>query len=99
MYKIHNKENMIETKDNNSNFEDSKWTLYADIFTELRHKNNQMAMIKDILGRLADHKAITRSDINLISRVLSGELAFKLQKISVSDKYLELMSKTRRKRK
>ena len=56
-------------------------------------------MIKDTLGRLSDSKAITRTDINLINRVLSGELAMKLQRISVSDKYLEAMSRTRRKRK
>ena len=89
----------MEKQNDNSEFENSKWSLYAEIFTELRHKNNQMAMIKDILGRIADSKAITRSDINLISRVLSGELAMKLQRISVSDKYLEAMSRTRRKRK
>ena len=89
----------MEKQNDNSEFENSKWSLYAEIFTELRHKNNQMAMIKDTLDRLADYKAITRTDINLISRVLSGELAMKLQRISVSDKYLESMSRTRRKRK
>ena len=89
----------MEKQNYNSEFENSKWSLYAEIFTELRHKNNQMAMIKDTLGRLADYKAITRTDINLISRVLSGELAMKLQRISVSDKYLKAMSRTRRSRK
>lgn len=99
MYRTHNKENMIETKDNNSDFEDSKWGLYADIFTELRHKKDQIDMIKDSLERLSKSKAITRTDINLISRVLSGDLAMRLQRLSVSDKYLKAMSRTRRKRK
>ena len=89
----------MEKQNDNSEFENSKWSLYAKIFTELRHKRDQMDMIKDTLGRLADSKAITRTDINLISRVLSGELAMKLQRISVSDKYLEAMSRTRRSRK
>jgi hypothetical protein len=82
-----------------SEFENSKWSLYAEIFTELRHKKDEVNMIKDLLGRISENKAITRTDINLISRVLSGELAFKLQKISVSDNYLKSMSRTRRKRK
>jgi hypothetical protein len=90
---------MNDTKNENSEFENSKWSLYAEILTEIRHKRDQMDMIKDTLDRLSDSKAITRTDINLINRVLSGELAMKLQRISVSDKYLEAMSRTRRKRK
>ena len=89
----------MEKQNDNSEFENSKWSLYAEILTELRHKRDQMDMIKDTLDRLSDSKAITRTDINLINRVLSGELAMKLQRISVSDKYLEAMSRTRRKRK
>jgi|TARA_R110000787_G_scaffold19452_2_gene58360 hypothetical protein len=89
----------MEKQNDNSEFENSKWSLYAEILTELRHKRDQIDMIKDTLGRLSDSKAITRTDINLINRVLSGELAMKLQRISVSDKYLEAMSRTRRKRK
>jgi hypothetical protein len=79
----------MEKQNDNSEFENSKWSLYAEILTELRHKRDQIDMIKDI----------TRTDINLINRVLSGELAMKLQRISVSDKYLKAMSKTRRSRK
>tara|TARA_R110000868_G_scaffold372422_1_gene636261 strand:+ start:1139 stop:1426 length:288 start_codon:yes stop_codon:yes gene_type:complete len=90
---------MTDKKNENSEFENSKWSLYAEILTEIRHKRDQMDMIKDTLDRLSDSKAITRTDINLINRVLSGELAMKLQRISVSDKYLEAMSRTRRKRK
>ena len=89
----------MEKQNDNSEFENSKWSLYAEILTELRHKRDQIDMIKDTLGRLSDSKAITRTDINLINRVLSGELAMKLQRISVSDKYLESMSRTRRSRK
>jgi hypothetical protein len=89
----------MEKQNDNSEFENSKWSLYAEILTELRHKRDQIDMIKDTLDRLSDSKAITRTDINLINRVLSGELAMKLQRISVSDKYLEAMSRTRRKRK
>ena len=89
----------MEKQNDNSEFENSKWSLYAEILTELRHKRDQIDMIKDTLGRLSDSKAITRTDINLINRVLSGELAMKLQRISVSDKYLEAMSRTRRSRK
>lgn len=90
---------MTDKKNENSEFENSKWSLYAEILTEIRHKRDQMDMIKDTLDRLSDSKAITRTDINLINRVLSGELAMKLQRISVSDKYLEAMSRTRRSRK
>ena len=89
----------MEKQNDNSEFENSKWSLYAEILTELRHKRDQIDMIKDTLDRLSDSKAITRTDINLINRVLSGELAMKLQRISVSDKYLKAMSRTRRKRK
>ena len=86
-------------KKEKSNFEDSKWSLYAEMFTELRHKKDQIDMIKDTLSRLSDSKAITRTDINLISGVLSGDLAMRLQRLSVSDKYLKSMSRTRKKRK
>lgn len=86
-------------KKEKSNFEDSKWSLYAEIFTELRNKKDQINMIKDTLNRLSDSKAITRNDINLISGVLSGDLAMRLQRLSVSDKYLKAMSRTRKKRK
>ena len=86
-------------KKEKSNFEDSKWSLYAEMFTELRHKKDQIDMIKDTLSRLSDSKAITRTDINLISRVLSGDLAMRLQRLSVSAKYLKSMSRTRKKRK
>jgi hypothetical protein len=90
---------MEKEKKDKSEFENSKWSLYAEIFTELRNKKDQIEMIKDTLGRLSDSKAITRTDINLISRVLSGDLAMRLQRLSVSDKYLKSMSRTRRSRK
>ena len=90
---------MEKEKKDKSEFENSKWSLYAEIFTELRNKRDQIDMIKDTLDRLSDSKAITRTDINLISRVLSGDLAMRLQRLSVSDKYLKSMSRTRKKRK
>ena len=90
---------MEKEKKDKSEFENSKWSLYAEIFTEFRSKKDQIDMIKDTLGRLSDSKAITRTDINLISRVLSGDLAMRLQRLSVSDKYLKSMSRTRKKRK
>jgi len=80
-------------------FQNSKWSLDAEILTELRHKKDQIDMIKDTLDRLSDSKSITRTDINLINRVLSGDLAMRLQRLSVSDNYLKAMSRTRRKRK
>ena len=89
----------MEKQNDNSEFENSKWSLYAEILTELRHKKDQIDMIKDTLDRLSDSKAITRTDINLINRVLSGDLAMRLQRLSVSDKYLKSMSRTRKKRK
>tara|TARA_S200002703_G_C3783010_1_gene241338 strand:+ start:882 stop:1160 length:279 start_codon:yes stop_codon:yes gene_type:complete len=82
-----------------SEFENSKWNLYAEILTELRHKKNQIDMIKYTLDRLSNDKAITRTDINLINKVLSGDLAMRLQRLSGSDKYLKAMSRTRKKRK
>ena len=53
-------------------------------------------MIKDLLKRLCDNKAITTTDINLVNKTMSGNLAFRLQKISTSDRYLKAMSKKRK---
>ena len=58
---------MEKEKKDKCEFENSKWSLYAEIFTELRNKKDQIDMIKDTLGRLSDSKAITRTDINLIT--------------------------------
>ena len=76
----------------NNKFEDSKWSLYAEIFTELRYKKDEVNMIKNLLDRLSDNKAITTTDINLINKVMSGSLAFRLQSISTSDRYLKAMT-------
>ena len=80
----------------NNKFEDSKWSLYAEIFTELRYKKDEVNMIKNLLERLADNKAITTRDINLINKIMNGNLAFRLQRISTSDRYLKAMSKKRK---
>jgi len=80
-------------KQDKEKFKNSKWSLYAEIFTELRHRKDEVNMIKDLLKRLCDNKAITTTDINLVNRTMSGNLAFRLQKISTSDRYLKAMSK------
>ena len=80
-------------KQDKEKFKNSKWSLYAEIFTELRHRKDEVNMIKDLLKRLCDNKAITTTDINLINKTMSGNLAFRLQKISTSDRYLKAMSK------
>ena len=76
----------------NNKFEDSKWSLYAEIFTELRHRKDDVEMVKSILDRLSKNKAITTTDINLINKFISGSLALKLQRISTSDRYLKAMN-------
>ena len=53
---------------------------------------NEVNMIKNLLERLSDNKAITTTDINLINKVMSGSLAFRLQSISTSDRYLKAMT-------
>ena len=84
---------MGKEKKDNSEFENSKWGLYAEIFTELRHKKDEVNMIKDLLGRISDNKAITTTDINLINKTMNGGLALRLQRTATSDRYLKAMSK------
>jgi len=84
------KEDLI--KKDKQKFENNKWGLYAEIFTELRHKKDEVNMIKNLLERLSENKAITTTDINLINKTMSGNLAFRLQKISTSDRYLKAMT-------
>ena len=86
-------------KKDKQKFENSKWGLYAEIFTELRHKKDEINMIKNILERLSDNKAITTTDINLINKVMNGSLAFRLQKIATSDRYLKTMTLKKTKQK
>tara|TARA_A100001515_G_scaffold66032_1_gene52270 strand:+ start:1370 stop:1657 length:288 start_codon:yes stop_codon:yes gene_type:complete len=88
------KEDLI--KKDKQKFENNKWGLYAEIFTELRHKKDEVNMIKDLLERLSENKAITTTDINLINKVMNGSLALRLQRISTSDRYLKAMSKKRK---
>ena len=88
------KEDLI--KKDRQKFENNKWGLYAEIFTELRHKKDEVNMIKNLLERLSDNKAITTTDINLINKVMNGSLALRLQRISTSDRYLKAMSKQRK---
>ena len=88
------KEDLI--KKDKQKFENNKWGLYAEIFTELRHKKDEVNMIKNLLERLSDNKAITTTDINLINKVMNGSLALRLQRISTSDRYLKAMSKQRK---
>jgi hypothetical protein len=84
-----------ENKDN-SEFENNKWGLYAEIFTELRYKKDEVNMIKNLLERLSENKAITTTDINLINKTMNGGLALRLQKIVTSDRYLKAMSINRK---
>ena len=87
---------MEKIKENKQKFENNKWGLYAEIFTELRYKKDEVNMIKNLLERLSDNKAITTTDINLISKVMNGSLALRLQRISTSDRYLKEMNKQRK---
>ena len=83
---------MEKIKENKQKFENNKWGLYAEIFTELRYKKDEINMIKNLLGRLSENKAITTRDINLINKTMNGGLAFRLQKIATSDRYLKAMT-------
>jgi len=91
------KEDLI--KKDKQKFENNKWGLYAEIFTELRYKKDEVNMIKNLLERLSENKAITTTDINLINKTMSGNLAFRLQKISTSDRYLKAMTLKKTKQK
>ena len=84
------------TKKDKQKFENNKWGLYAEIFTELRYKKDEVNMIKNLLERLSENKAITTTDINLINKTMNGSLALRLQRISTSDRYLKAMSKQRK---
>jgi len=88
------KEDLI--KKDKQKFENNKWGLYAEIFTELRYKKDEVNMIKNLLERLSENKAITTRDINLINKTMNGSLALRLQRISTSDRYLKAMSKKRK---
>jgi len=90
---------MEKIKEDKQKFENNKWGLYAEIFTELRHKKDEINMIKNLLERLADNKAITTRDINLINKIMNGNLAFRLQRISTSDRYLKAMTLKKNKQK
>ena len=83
---------MEKIKENKQKFENNKWGLYAEIFTELRYKKDEVNMIKNLLKRLSENKAITTTDINLINKTMNGSLAFRLQKIATSDRYSKAMT-------
>jgi len=83
---------MEKRKEDKQKFENNKWGLYAEIFTELRYKKDEVNMIKNLLGRLSENKAITTTDINLINKTMNGSLALRLQRISTSDRYLKAMT-------
>tara|TARA_Y100001938_G_C8043556_1_gene407545 strand:+ start:380 stop:655 length:276 start_codon:yes stop_codon:yes gene_type:complete len=87
---------MEKRKEDKQKFENNKWGLYAEIFTELRYKKDEVNMIKNLLGRLSGNKAITTTDINLINKTMNGGLALRLQKIVTSDRYLKAMNKKRK---
>ena len=91
------KEDLI--KKDKQKFENNKWGLYAEIFTELRYKKDEVNMIKNLLERLSDNKAITTTDINLINKTMNGGLALRLQRISTSDRYLKAMTLKKNKQK
>ena len=90
---------MEKIKENKQKFENNERGLYAEIFTELRHKKDEVNMIKNLLERLSDNKAITTTDINLINKVMNGSLALRLQRISTSDRYLKAMTLKKTKQK
>ena len=87
---------MEKRKEDKQKFENNKWGLYAEIFTELRYKKDEINMIKNLLERLSENKAITTRDINLINKTMNGSLALRLQRISTSDRYLKSMNKKRK---
>jgi len=87
------------TKKDKQKFENNKWGLYAEIFTELRYKKDEVNMIKNLLERLSENKAITTTDINLINKTMNGSLALRLQKIATSDRYLKAMNLKKTKQK
>jgi len=87
---------MEKIKEDKQKFENNKWGLYAEIFTELRYKKDEVNMIKNLLERLSENKAITTTDINLINKTMNGSLALRLQRISTSDRYLKSMNKKRK---
>ena len=91
------KEDLI--KKDKQKFENNKWGLYAEIFTELRYKKDEVNMIKNLLERLSENKAITTTDINLINKTMNGSLALRLQRISTSDRYLKAMTLKKNKQK
>ena len=90
---------MEKIKENKQKFENNKWGLYAEIFTELRYKKDEINMIKNLLERLSENKAITTTDINLINKTMNGSLALRLQRISTSDRYLKAMTLKKTKQK
>jgi len=90
---------MEKIKEDKHKFENNKWGLYAEIFTELRYKKDEVNMIKDLLERLSNNKAITTTDINLINKTMNGSLALRLQRISTSDRYLKAMTLKKTKQK
>ena len=90
---------MEKIKENKQKFENNKWGLYAEIFTELRYKKDEINMIKNLLDRLSENKAITTTDINLINKTMNGSLALRLQSISTSDRYLKAMTLKKTKQK
>ena len=90
---------MEKLKENKQKFENNKWGLYAEIFTELRYKKDEINMIKNLLDRLSENKAITTTDINLINKTMNGSLALRLQSISTSDRYLKAMTLKKTKQK
>ena len=90
---------MEKIKENKQKFENNKWGLYAEIFTELRYKKDEVNMIKNLLKRLSENNAITTTDINLINKTMNGSLALKLQRIATSDKYLKAVTLKKNKQK
>ena len=90
---------MEKIKENKQKFENNKWGLYAEIFTELRYKKDEINMIKNLLERLSENKVITTTDINLINKTMNGSLALRLQSISTSDRYLKAMTLKKTKQK
>ena len=79
-------------------FEQSKWNLYAKIFTKNRERKDQVNMVKNLLQRLLNYQAIIEPDIKLMREFMGDGLDIELYNFSQSPEYLKAMSHKRTKR-
>ena len=79
-------------------FERSKWNLYAKILTKNRERKDQVNMVKNLLKRLLNNEAITKSDLRLMREFMGDSLYIELYNFSQSPEYLKAMSHKRTKK-